>query len=97
MAKSNSSASASGGWEATDNKADFKRAAEWMRRNKTLKLSTDEKLTLYGLFKQVMCYKYSLYCLWRQDVILGSIFQANEGPCTTAKPGIFDMTGRAKW
>lgn len=33
--------------------ADFKKAAGWMRRNKTLKLSTDQKLTLYGLFKQV--------------------------------------------
>lgn len=38
---------------ATSTKADFKGAAEWMRRNKTLKLSTDQKLTLYGLFKQV--------------------------------------------
>ena len=31
----------------------FKQAAEWMRTNRTLKLSTAQKLCAYGLFKQV--------------------------------------------
>lgn len=31
----------------------FHQAAEWMRNKKNLKLSTDQKLSLYGLFKQV--------------------------------------------
>lgn len=31
----------------------FLRAAEWMRNVKSLKLSNDQKLSLYGLFKQV--------------------------------------------
>lgn len=33
--------------------ATFHRAAEWMRNNKSLKLSNEQKLNLYGLFKQV--------------------------------------------
>lgn len=33
--------------------AEFKRAAEWIRTKKGLKLPTDKKLALYGLFKQV--------------------------------------------
>lgn len=37
-------------------------------------MSTDQKLKLYGFFKQ-----------------------AKEGPCTSTKPGIFDITGKAKW
>mmetsp|Transcript_25123 Transcript_25123/g.47484 ORF Transcript_25123/g.47484 Transcript_25123/m.47484 type:complete len:85 (-) Transcript_25123:232-486(-) len=36
--------------------------------------SNDDKLVLYGLFKQ-----------------------AKEGDCTTSRPGMFDMTGKAKW
>lgn len=31
----------------------FNQAAEWIRSNRSLKLSTDQKLSLYGLFKQV--------------------------------------------
>ena len=31
----------------------FFEAAEWIRKSKSLKLTTDQKLSLYGLFKQV--------------------------------------------
>lgn len=31
----------------------FKKAAEWMRTNTALKLSTAQKLCAYGLYKQV--------------------------------------------
>ena len=31
----------------------FKQAAEWVRNSETLKLSTEQKLKMYGLFKQV--------------------------------------------
>ena len=31
----------------------FKKAAEWMRNNKSLKLSNAQKLNIYGLYKQV--------------------------------------------
>ena len=34
----------------------FDRAAEYMRNNRSLKLSTEQKLKLYGLFKQVCKY-----------------------------------------
>lgn len=31
----------------------FQKAAEWVRNKETLKLSTEQKLKMYGLFKQV--------------------------------------------
>ena len=31
----------------------FQQAAEWMRNNRSLKLTAAQKLSLYGLFKQV--------------------------------------------
>ncbi len=70
----------------------FQQAAEWMRNNKTLKLSTTQKLSVYGLFKQVN--HLVLVCVLSPLV---KYSQGSEGPCNTDKPGIFDMTGRAKW
>ena len=29
--------------------------------------------------------------------LYGLYKQATEGPCTTSKPGFFDMKGRSKW
>lgn len=39
--------------DATEEEEIFQQAAEWIRTNETLKLSTEQKLMLYGLFKQV--------------------------------------------
>ena len=39
--------------EEDDMRDEFDKAAEWMRTNGTIKVSTDQKLRLYGFFKQV--------------------------------------------
>lgn len=54
--------------------ATFKRAADHISSNSKLKLSTDQKLSIYALFKQ-----------------------ATVGACNIPKPGLLDMSGRAKW
>lgn len=33
----------------------------------------------------------------QQLALYGLYKQATTGPCTTSKPGIFDLSGRAKW
>ena len=38
-----------------DEHARFERAAEYMRSNSSLKLSNEQKLQLYGYYKQVYC------------------------------------------
>lgn len=76
---------------ADDLESRFKRATERMRANTSLSLSNENKLSLYGYYKQVN----------RQYIIMNHActvtLQATEGRCKIKKPGFFDITGRAKW
>ena len=45
----------------------FQRAAERMRENGSLKLSNEDKLELYSLFKQVICQQNEL--VWSKTLI----------------------------
>ena len=68
----------------------FLLAAERMRSNAGLSLNNEQKLTIYGYYKQV-----SLTLSLNETSSLAP--QATEGPCNVSKPGYFDFTGRAKW
>lgn len=86
------------GTKHEEENARFLRAAERMRTNSSLSLNNEQKLELYGYFKQV---------LFTLSETVGYVFfliipiniqkQATEGRCNIAKPGFFDFTGRAKW
>ncbi len=79
--------------EDEEKKELFDKASEYMRTNRSLKLSTEQKLGLYGLFKQVRV----SYSKEQTALSLLLLCQANVGPCNVSRPGLFDVQGRHKW
>lgn len=60
--------------DATTLRTAFDAASSYLSSSKSPKLSNEQKLKFYGLFKQ-----------------------STVGPCNTAKPGMLDFVGKAKW
>ena len=65
------------------------------------KISQDQQLLLYGWFKQVenlprpLANVQSSSCWLQRNLIV--FVQVKEGDCNTAKPGMLDFSGKAKW
>ena len=71
---------------------DFKEASEAVKR--ASEMSNDDKLELYALFKQATVGQFRI---WTEPKHFWHFFVTSPGPCNTAKPGMFDVVGKAKW
>ena len=66
------------------------------------KISQDQQLLLYGWFKQVETHlprplaNVQRCSSWSQRNLIVFV-QVKEGDCNTAKPGMLDFSGKAKW
>ena len=79
--------------------ASFKQAAESFSKEINQTLTNDDLKEVYGLYKQVL--SRALMMMWNLTLIIIRMVtiatQASEGDCNTARPGMLDLKGKAKW